>query len=273
MGATAVVIVVIILPLSHADAGCPFFTRPAVESDSLATLNSYEAGSYVCHSETMYLCRTRGEWKNMGPCTSYQRWEENLACKLEGTSGPGCGPGSGQQVQGGIESPANPGGRLGPGEGEASTGGSAGPPGGSSGEGNAAGGEASGFDAGQAATSGSSGASGNTFGGNSPGGSALGGPGSQTGGMSTGPDTSSGPCFQEERIFTQELQTLRARQSMQSSESASMCGIADQVENLARRMQSFYGRCPSSDVTGNMMRWSYEAINWSNEIRRTVCSG
>jgi hypothetical protein len=186
-----------------------------------------------------------------------------LACKLEGTSGPGCGPGSGQQqVQGGIASPRDPG----------SMGGSGGPMGGAPSEGNSLGGEASGYGSDHAATGGPRGDPGNTFGGNSVGAGAPGGPGFQTGGTETGPDTSSGPCFQEEQIFTQELQTIQARQSMQNSEGASMCGIADQVENLARRMQSFYGRCPSSDVTGNMMRWSNEAINWSNEIRRTVCS-
>jgi hypothetical protein len=74
MGVVAVAIMVMMQPLSQARADCPFFTKPLVEGDGLATrLNSYAAGSYVCHNATMYLCRTGGEWKNMGPCTSYQR--------------------------------------------------------------------------------------------------------------------------------------------------------------------------------------------------------
>ena len=306
-----------IVPIpSPSRANCPFFTRPAIErSEFTESHNSYVAGSYVCHQGTMFLCRTGGEWKQMGQCTSYQRWQESLSCKLEGTPAPECG----QQPDRG-KAQASPGTASTGGIGSAAAGGSA--------RGNNAPGREQdsqrdaanantqlgyGADPGAASLGAQSGRSpGENFarGGLSPGapgstngfaspdgqgstpygtgtgglpdrfagaGSALGGnPNTGQGGQRGSPlgqDNRQGDCFAEEKRIEGEVKMMSARQqaAMNERPGFSYCQTADDMDFLAKRMQAFYARCPSADPTGEWMQYSRELVDWSRQIRSSMC--
>jgi hypothetical protein len=67
-------------------AGCGYFTKPAVESDS-AHLHFHQAGSFVCYNKVMYECVENGgakHWEKHAPCSIYEHnGEDSAAEKLE----------------------------------------------------------------------------------------------------------------------------------------------------------------------------------------------
>lgn len=268
LGLAAVVSIAAAALAGESRAACPFLTRPPVERDDLAVrLNAYAAGAVVCHGGTMLLCRSGGAWKDMGPCTAYQRWQQRLACRLEGTSGPGCdGAGAGNRPG---QAAAGQTGDLGGGAGRVPaglTGDSAGPglrPGGSTGHG---GGQTGHVGAGGSALPGGSiDPARERF----AGGGAAAPPATTVGG--TAAAAGADPCSRQEQRFARELQTLLQRQRSSSSADIGFCGLADQAEQLARRIQAFYSRCPSADPGGDALRYSRELLQWSDQVRRSVC--
>lgn len=77
--------------------GCPFFTRPSIESDGVVLRTNYHlVGSRVCFERTMFVC-SAGNWRDDGSCTSHRDWQKRTVERLEGGSSGGASAGSGAQ--------------------------------------------------------------------------------------------------------------------------------------------------------------------------------
>lgn len=51
-------------------SGCPYFTKPMVESCGIVkSLNTHASGSHLCYSGTYYYCNV-GQWINKGTCSN-----------------------------------------------------------------------------------------------------------------------------------------------------------------------------------------------------------
>ena len=256
---------------------CVYFTRDTVEHEAgsehepgVTRLNRYVAGSTVCFEGEMYLCRSTNRWKSMGPCDAYQRADEHQACRLE-QGRDDCDRQSndssqGERNQGGQNRQDSQAGNG------AGSGGSGGPdlpeievsapsfpdPFTESREG--AGAPLSSADG--------------AFGGSGPdAGTSHSGSGNWPDGNQSG---SGGQCEAEFQKFSRDLQ--EAMRAMNSERSAlrrrlqGICGIARYVKDFSLRLRDFYQRCPTTDPTGEMTRYTRDLHQWGLDAERQACT-
>jgi hypothetical protein len=284
------VLLVSAIAADPASAGCPYLTRPSMESTAGVTRhNYYDAGSWVCFEGTMHLCQSSGAWKTQGACTNYQNWESMQACDYEGASSGSCSssePGSDGAGEGGGAAGGNrPGGEMGlpdiqmpsiqmpsiefpdpfgGGSGGSAHGTSPGMPG-SSGTGgftqpspspSAGWGSAPSYGGGYGTPSTpaapSSGA-GNGYGGYSGYGD----------GGSNAFDTTDGSCTATEQELIRRVQAMDPNRGI--------CQLAHDSRQLGADLEVFYTRCASSDPSGEWRRYAQQLQTWGRQAAGQSC--